>query len=189
MIPSQRQPPAITACLLSALLVGAVACKAKVGDPCTQGQAACLDQKTELACQGGNFIAAPCKGSKGCVVQGEEQRCDYSGNAVGDVCSTDDEGKAECTAEGERISCTNGKYVVEPCRGPDGCKVAGDRVDCDKLLSRKDDPCRKIEEKSYACSDDRKHLLVCKDGKFVVVEECSGDHACKVRGNSAGCLK
>ncbi|MBI4700161.1 MAG: hypothetical protein HY744_03165 [Deltaproteobacteria bacterium] len=49
----------LAACVLLALgAAGTVGCKTKAGDACTKGRAECFDDKTELSCQDGKFVAA-----------------------------------------------------------------------------------------------------------------------------------
>jgi hypothetical protein len=166
---------------LAVLCLAALGCgKPKAGDTCTKGKAACQDDKTELICQGGKFIVAPCKGPKGCAVTGDTLHCDISGNVAGDLCSTDDEGNSACTSDGKQmVSCEKGKYTVTPCRGPAGCKTNK----CDVSLAQAGDPC---SGGGYTCSVDRKAVLQCKDGKAVVDETCSGGKQCK-GGEKVGC--
>ena len=60
----------------TSLLLG---CKPKAGAACEKGRALCQDGKTELSCQDGKYLAAPCKGPKGCYTQGQSLFCDISG--------------------------------------------------------------------------------------------------------------
>ncbi len=173
---------------VAALLVGVgCACKSKAGDSCTKGQAACKDDKTALACQDGKFIETPCKGAKGCKVEGATVECDFSGNATGDPCSTDDESSTMCGADGKsQVECKGGKYQVHPCRGPDGCKQTGVTANCDVSIAQVGDACEGVTG-GYACSVDKKALLKCKNGKFEVEEQCPAGKPCKIEGSSAGC--
>jgi hypothetical protein len=151
--------------------------KPKAGDDCTLGQATCVDEKTELQCDKGRFVAAPCKGPKGCVVTGGAQTCDISGNAAGDSCATDDENVSQCLADKKgRVVCHAGRYAVEKCLGPKGCEESGDKVDCDQSLGAEGDPCAK--EDGRICAADLKRSLVCVSGKLVVAEACRGPGAC-----------
>ncbi len=178
-----RSWPALVGGLV--LAIATLGCDAKVGDPCEAGKAACKDGKTELVCQKGKFVAAPCKGPKGCHVEAGKLHCDISGNAEGDLCSTDDEGSAQCRADKKSIvACEKGKYAFSPCRGPKGCEQKGDTATCDTSLGKAGDKC---EGTGYACSVDRKSLLKCTSGKAVVDEKCPGKQTCKSAGNKVGC--
>jgi len=173
---------------VAGLIVGVgCACKTKAGDSCTKGQAACKDDNTSLSCQDGKFIESPCKGAKGCKVEGATVDCDITGNAAGDLCSTDDEGNTACSADGKtQIECKGGKYAVQQCRGPDGCKQNGLLANCDVSIAQLGDACEGVTG-GYACSVDKKALLKCKNGKFEVDEQCPAGKPCKIAGDSAGC--
>ena len=173
------------AVLIVVLLATFVACKKpKPGDACERGKASCLDPKTELQCQSGKFIAAPCRGPKGCAVASDMQTCDFSANGAGDTCSTEDDDIALCTSDKKsRVVCKTGQYVIEACKGPKGCFEEGsDKVHCDATLADEGDECLSAQEDSgglYVCSVDQKKSLRCDDGKFVVDEICRGPGGCE----------
>jgi len=167
--------------LAAVVLVALAGCKTKPGDSCRPGTAECLDRATELACQTGKYIAAPCKGPDGCTQKASVITCDVSANAAGDVCSTDDEGKGACGADLKtQVICRAGKYEVHPCRGPAGCKPTASGSDCDLSLGEEGDPCAAGE----VCSVDRRTLLTCREGKFVPSARCRGPDGCKDLGNN-----
>jgi hypothetical protein len=175
--------------LLALLSLSAVACKKKVGDACTKGQAACLDDKTELACQDGKLVSAPCKGPNGCKIAEGKLTCDISANVAGDACSTDYEGHAQCGSDNKsKVTCAKGKYVSSPCRGPDGCKQQGDTAMCDISIAEIGDDCSNLKSGAYACSVDKKNLLKCDNGKFAVEEKCTNAKGCQMKGDHAGCI-
>ncbi len=160
-------------------------CTAKAGDACTKGTASCADGSNELTCQDGKFIQAPCKGAKGCKVEGEKMTCDISANKAGDVCSKDDEGNSACTADGKSlIQCLKGAYVVSACGGPAACKQKDSKYECDKSIAAVGDSC---EGAGNACSTDGKSLLECKGGKLAASAECKGAKGCKVEGDKINC--
>ncbi|MEZ4300694.1 MAG: hypothetical protein R3B70_37510 [Polyangiaceae bacterium] len=160
----------------------------KAGDTCSAGRAACQDPKTELVCDDGKFFAAPCKGASGCATAGDTVTCDISGNAEGDVCPKSGEDDSACTADKKsRVSCNGGKYHVEPCRGPDGCKASGGTVECDNSLRDVGDPCDKDDENDYWCSPDKKASVKCKAGKIILDEKCSGPKGCDSSGPKVVC--
>jgi hypothetical protein len=152
------------------------------GDPCEKGKAACLDPQTELECQAGRLVAAPCRGPKGCAVSQGVQTCDFSANVAGDSCATIDEEVAECApSKKARVVCRASKYVVEPCKGPRGCfDEGGDRVGCDATLAEEGDPCSGGTDGApyLTCSVDRTKSLRCDGGKLVVDELCRGTGGC-----------
>jgi hypothetical protein len=164
--------------LLVVAAAASVGCsKPAVGDACARGKATCLDTTTELQCETGKFVSAPCRGAKGCAVVDNVQTCDISGNAQGDVCSTDDEGVSQCAPGGAtRVVCRSGRYLVEPCRGPRACAEQGDDVACDQSVAAEGDEC--VGEERQVCSADRKALLVCTSGKLSIAEFCRGPSRC-----------
>lgn len=162
-----------------------VACKPEVGSSCDKGESRCLDPSTQLICSEGKMIAAPCRGQKGCWVEGGV-RCDISGNQPGDVCSKDDEGAATCAGDQRgQLVCLNGAYVLEPCRGPAGCKLSGERAQCDKSVMQSGDSCRDPGLK--ACNAVGTQLLECKDGKMATSLNCRGSSGCQSAGGKLDC--
>jgi hypothetical protein len=169
-----------TLLLLLASIAPVAGCKAKPGDSCQRGTVLCLDEHTELSCQGGRFIAAPCKGAKGCAARGEPIECDVSANLEGDVCSTEDENKGACAADGKSmISCRSGTYEVMPCRGPDACKATPTGATCDSSIAEEGDRCT---GDGSACSIDGKRMLGCQGGRYAMKWHCRGADACKDTG-------
>ena len=151
------------------------------GDACEKGKATCLDAKTELQCQAGKLMAAPCRGAKGCDVAADMQTCDFSANVEGDVCSADDENIAQCAADNKkaRVVCKAGKYILEACKGPGGCSEdGGDKVRCDGTLADEGDACPTDEPSYFTCSVDKKEALRCETGKLVIDEHCRGPGGC-----------
>lgn len=179
-----RRPAAILAAA-SLLLFGA--CKEKPpgpGDPCKKTDILCLDPRTELACQRGVFVAAPCKGPLGCREDGKHLQCDFSGNQDGDPCSTDDEGNARCTADGRRITCTGGHYEIDTCRGDEGCRSTGSELRCDRSKAEEGDGCKGT---TNACSLDGKRVLACSQGKFRTSAPCPGEGGCAFADHEIHC--
>jgi hypothetical protein len=102
---------------------------------------------------------------------------------AGKSCGT--EGEAACDGNTSALSCSSGKWTKLECRGPKGCSVSGNLVDCDHSLALTNDACD--HEGNFACSVDAKTLLRCASGKFVVDDTCQGGETCKVSANTAGC--
>jgi hypothetical protein len=145
-----------------------------------------MDSSNMLSCQAGTLIQTPCKGSGGCTVSGRIASCDISGNVTGDVCSTDDEEMAACTKDGTAIvACNSGKYDVFQCRGPNGCKAVGSKVDCDRSLASIDDACE--QDDIYSCSVDKTQSLVCKGKKMTFATKCGGPKHCQPKGKEMEC--
>lgn len=153
------------------------------GDACKPTEIRCVDLKTELACQKGVFMAAPCNGPLGCREDGKHLVCDFSGNAEGDPCSLDEEGSAKCMGDKQRVTCRAGKYTIDACRGDEGCR-AGNGVKCDQSKGEAGDPCRGA---TNACTTDGKSVLACTSGKLQVSAQCSGDLGCTIVDRQVDC--
>lgn len=172
--------------LVLAVALAAAACDKQpvAGDPCKKTDIRCVDPKTELACQKGVFVAAPCKGPLGCQETNKVLTCDISGNADGDPCSTDDEGNSRCVGENQRITCLGGKYAVDFCRGDEGCKVVSSTVKCDQSKAADGDPCR---NQTNACGVDAKSVLSCVQGRFRPSAQCPGEGGCAIADREVTC--
>lgn len=107
------------------------ACKPGPGSSCDKGEARCVDKHSQLVCQKGSYIQAPCKGPRGCSLTPTGVSCDITGNQPGDVCSTDEEGASACIDAKTKIVCTAGKFVASGCRGPKGCETQDGRPLCE----------------------------------------------------------
>jgi hypothetical protein len=85
-----------------------------------------------------------------------------------------------CDSPTARYACMTGKYVLESCKGPDGCKETPKGVTCDASRGDVGDPCASANQ--YACSVDGKSRLRCDEGKLAFVARCSKD-GCSVDDN------
>ncbi|MEZ4221035.1 MAG: hypothetical protein R3B13_08900 [Polyangiaceae bacterium] len=149
----------------------------KAGDRCSKGDegaAACADPKTLIVCRGGAYQPAPCRGPDGCQTKEGRANCDTSIAESGDACAESEKPKA-CSKDGsELLSCKGGEMKSElACRGPDGCKIADGKLNCDLTLAKLDDVCPAEMEGKHACSVDRKRILICKSQKFAPDSDCS----------------
>lgn len=176
----------IVSSLFLVLLALSSACKPGPGSSCDKGEARCVDKKSQLVCQKGSYIQAPCKGPRGCGLSPSGVSCDISGNQAGDACSTDEEGASACNDPKTRIVCTGGKFVATTCRGPKGCETQEGRPLCDVSVAEPGDACRDAD-KTKACSVDGKQYLACKDGKMTMEFQCLGPGGCKSEGGKLGC--
>jgi hypothetical protein len=160
--------------LAAALLAVAVAsCRSpKPGDGCERGARECQDPSTELACQGGRYIASPCKGPSGCALHRGQVLCDITGNAEGDLCTVEDEGKSACTGDGKaEVICKSGAFQVLRCLGPGRCRPTGSGSICDTSIADEGDRCRSGEG----------------GGRFVPTWVCRGKAGCKIEGGKPAC--
>ena len=168
------------------LLVVCAGCKPGVGTSCDKGEARCQDKQTQLACQGGKYIATPCRGPGGCSITPDGIHCDISKNKPGDPCSTDDVGAAAGSDEKTLIACVEGKYQPSPCRGPKGCTSSDGRPTCDTSIAAPGDAC-KDTEKPKGCSTDGKQLLTCQSGKMALSFWCRGPDGCSAKDGKLDC--
>jgi hypothetical protein len=152
-------------------------CKSHVGDICTVGQATCLDKTSGLFCANRKYAAMTCRG--GCGISGRDVTCNNSLAAendgcaeVGDVaCANDRKNALECTKD-------NKFAVGETCKGPRGCVVNGNSIDCDNDMSDIGDPCHTAGD--FACTSDKGLLLRCDDHKMTPLNACRGPKACRI---------
>jgi hypothetical protein len=160
--------------------------EAQAGEKCgknEEGEADC-GKGVMLVCRDGSLQADPCRGPKGCYVAGMKIMCDTSVAKPGDPCSSDGYSCGE--SKKERLTCKDGKMVADAsCRGPKGCLVTGDKIECDRTQVEAGDTC--TEEGAAACSVDKASFLECKGGKFVETMKCKGADHCAVESNRVAC--
>jgi hypothetical protein len=168
---------ALSFVLLLGLALGACS-KPKPGDKCEVGQAACLDPSEVMACQGGIFIEAHCRGPGGCSKLGTRVSCDDSIADEGDACLESSVDNRACSADKKTsLLCSGGKFkAVQTCRGANGCQIKSDQVTCDTKLAQKGDLC--VTPGTFACTPDLKARLVCEQLKFAFDRYCRGPKGC-----------
>lgn len=168
------------ALLLLSLLVVGCAKKPKVGDKCDNGARACVDAQNGLYCAAGTFQADTCRGAKGCVEDKGIATCDITANNDGDPCPAALDGFSVCRADRKtRAMCKGSKYVIEACRGEDGCTTEQvGMARCDKGNPEPGESCTSDPRLQY-CAVGRKAMLTCRDGKYVVRQSCPGPNGCK----------
>jgi hypothetical protein len=191
-----KRPIRLVVCSVAACLSIVVlsACgKKKAGSACTGDEALCSDKQTILECHDGKLVEMACKGPKGCaeaatgakragrnVTVNYAVSCDFSGNAVGETCTTND--SFLCSPDkSAMLRCKDKKIVSTACRGPKKCSESATQVDCDSSIAQVGESC----DDGYACSTDAKATLKCAAGKWAVDEPCK--KSCKASGNSVGC--
>ncbi len=161
----------------------------KEGDQCAHNDSyACNeDKQAQIVCKlpegavlGKVESARNCRGPKKCSVDGATINCDLSIARVGDSCK----GSGAACSEDHKVmlQCLNNKMATDaPCRGEKGCRAEGTKIRCDRSKSEVGDPCTS----GGACSVDRRKLLTCRDGKFVVRRNCY--RSCKSEGTRVVC--
>jgi hypothetical protein len=168
--------------LALALLIGTGCGKPKAGDKCEEvGRRACVDAKSALYCAGGTWQLDTCRGPKGCVEDKGIATCDLTENAEGDPCPAALDGFGACRSDKtSRALCQKGKYVVEPCRGPDGCTMQqGGMSTCDHSVTKLGDRCT-VDSRVQMCAD--KSFVRCKDGVITLGQKCPGPNGCRDEG-------
>jgi hypothetical protein len=90
------------------------------------------------------------------------------------------ENATSCESPTSRYACMTGHYMLETCKGENGCKETPKGVACDSSRGDVGDPCASANQ--YVCGTDNKSRLRCDDGKFVFVQRCSKD-GCTVDDN------
>jgi hypothetical protein len=157
---------------------GEIACDNKAAlenDGCDEEKdlACTLDKRNELRCHANKFtVASTCRGSKGCWFEGNTLHCDTDLAEPGDPCEDADDIACAVDQKSE-LKCRSGRFTIEnTCKGPKGCTVTGTTLHCDDDLADLGDACKK--DGDYACSMDKKALLICRGSKFVQEQACKG---------------
>ncbi len=75
------------------------------------------------------------------------------------------------------------------CRGEQGCRVTGGKIDCDVSVARGGDACDKQFEGTFACTEDQLAIVRCSGGKFVPDESCKRGQRCFAEPGSTRCAK
>jgi hypothetical protein len=77
-----------------------------------------------------------------------------------------------CLDKASHLVCMNKKYILETCKGQQGCNDEGKTLVCDNTKADVGDGCE--HDGARACSGDGKNELRCRDGKFAVEWACRG---------------
>jgi hypothetical protein len=168
-----------------ATLLSVPACnkKPQVGGKCETGRRACTDKKSGLYCADGAWQADTCKGPRGCVEEKDNATCDVTGDEDGDPCPAALDGFGACRADRHsRAQCKAGKYVVEKCRGDEGCTMESAGVStCDRGIPEPGEKCT-ADPKMQFCGSGGKVFVTCKDGVYALKQKCPGPNGCKYQG-------
>jgi hypothetical protein len=103
--------------------------------------------------------------------------------AAGKSCGADD--KPTCVDGNTLLECKSGTWRSTACLGPKGCAVDAKSYSCDTSVGRVGDACS--DEKSLACTADKKTQLRCKGGKWKASAQCTGESGCSVSSFFAMC--
>jgi hypothetical protein len=96
-------------------------------------------------------------------------------------------GEAICANKTTALSCQNGVLTEVACRGPLACSTFQEHANCDDSIASEGDTCMNASDEEYACSDDKKRALLCKNGKFESYLECRGKAGCALLGHQVSC--
>jgi hypothetical protein len=175
----RRHIPSVLLIVFASVVALAGACKPQVGAKCTAAQSSCPEAKLGLFCGAdGTFHTMTCSGPAGCEQSGAVVNCDNGVAALNDGCNTPDD--AACSPDSKNALLCKGDVftLAETCKGPGGCKVAGDTITCDNDVSDPGDPCRAAGD--YACTSDRGMVLRCDSNKMTPLNTCRGPKACAI---------
>ncbi len=166
--------------VLLALAFGACRTRPSVGASCrVADQLVCSQQASALVCTTGAWVEVPCKGQRGCTHHGDSDDCDDTVAVAGDRCPRNPPLDYACTADRTKaLVCKDGSFALwRDCRGPEGCQVSdGRNIRCDTSLGEVGDPC--AQHGTYACSVDRKTMLICDGTSLAAASSCRGPEGC-----------
>lgn len=158
------------------------------GEPCVEdGAASCrADGKAMLKCGSRRWAkVSDCRGPRGCAANASGASCDMATGEVGDMCSPDNEGSGACSGDKkDLVVCTGGKMsLYTHCRGQNGCRPLGAKLDCDTTIAKIGDACHPDGEPS--CSEDKMQLFKCAGGTVTLDKPCKG--GCRVLPSEIRC--
>ena len=96
------------------------------------------------------------------------------------------EGQQVCADERDSLVCTDGKWETLTCRGPGGCKSAGNDVACENDSYAPGDPCD-IAQSDYECGTDKVSVVECKGKHWKLVGKCPGPKGCSSQKQKVSC--
>lgn len=161
---------------------------AEANDTCnlTDDFVCASDKRTMLSCKKHRWtVAQSCLGAKGCSVAQRVVKCDNSVAAAGDTCSEEDD--HACTPDSKAaLVCRSGKFIESgPCKGALGCRVTGDKIECDDTAASLGDPC--APEGNLVCALDGTMILRCAKKAYVADEKCRSKRKCGVERGVIAC--
>ena len=92
------------------------------------------------------------------------------------------QGVGTCLDATHIAECVDGRWAVDSCLGPAGCKELAASFRCDQSIATVGTRCHSGQG---ACTQEGKQLLRCVDGKMAVEAACGGPDGCKVDGASS----
>lgn len=107
--------------------------------------------------------------------------CGGGSAKAGDTCNA--EGFL-CADQVTALECRLHKWTALPCRGPKGCYVKTNLVNCDAANNQEGDACSATVEGKSICAPAGTAVLTCRNGTFVRTNSCS---SCTVAGDEIHC--
>lgn len=106
--------------------------------------------------------------------------------AQGSTCAP--EGNFGCSPDGvHELKCVNGNWqTFRACRGPNKCRIDGNKVRCDYGPLMPGDVCN--PPLAAMCTADQKGVLGCQNNRLSVIQTCTGGQKC-VKGTGAAACK
>jgi len=95
------------------------------------------------------------------------------------------EAKEVCTDKAAGLVCLAGKWEPVTCRGAKGCFQNGNDAECDQSVASDKETCSAAGD--HACTEDKKSVLACKQGKWSTAAACRGPKGCVREGGKADC--
>jgi hypothetical protein len=165
-------------------LCAVAACRSRpaAGEKCrVPDQLVCAAADRALVCDASAWTEVPCKGARGCSRRGDADECDDTVASEGDRCPRNPPLDYACTADrAKALVCKEGRFGLwRACRGPEVCQIVdGRNVHCDTTLGEAGDPC--AQQGTYACSSDRKAMLLCDGNALTPASSCRGPQGCSI---------
>jgi hypothetical protein len=141
----------------------------------------CTGKDRALVCDSVKWVPVACKGTRGCT-RSDSEECDDTVASEGDPCTRNPPLDYACSPDRTTgLVCKDGTFTVwRRCRGPDACQVIdGRNVRCDTSVGEPGDPC--TQHGTYACSPDRRAMLVCDGSSLALASTCRGPQGCRAR--------
>lgn len=159
-----------------------------IREPClVESDLACRDDgKALLRCRSGAWhVASPCRGARGCGVEGMRVDCDVGAAERGEPCTR--EGDHACSVDGARaLTCKSGVFhEATTCRGPRGCTAVAGAVRCDDSRAAPGDACAVAGQ--LGCHASAEAIVRCDGAKFVDDERCASGKRCVVGERGVAC--
>jgi len=104
--------------------------------------------------------------------------------AAGGACKKD--GQQACADERDSLLCIDGKWETLTCRGPGGCKSAGNDVSCDNDTFAPGEPCD-VSQNDYECGPDKVSVVRCTAKHWKLAGKCPGPKGCTSQKQKVSC--